>query len=82
MALSTKTLAESGIGARTGLVVIAIEDINEQPPTEWIRPNILVFYGVFSYQLANELSIVQTGRVFFVWAMDADTGEAPIGRGG
>jgi AAA family ATP:ADP antiporter len=29
--------------------------------------NILVFYGVFSYQLANELSIVQTGRVFFVW---------------
>ncbi|MEO1202721.1 MAG: MFS transporter [Pseudomonadota bacterium] len=29
--------------------------------------NILLFYGVFSYRLANELSIVWTGRVFFVW---------------
>lgn len=29
--------------------------------------NILAFFGVFSYSLANDLSIAWTSRVFFVW---------------
>ena len=29
--------------------------------------NMLIFYAVFSYVLANDLSIIWPGRVFFVW---------------
>ncbi len=29
--------------------------------------NILIFYGVFSYAIGNDIDIVWIGRVFFVW---------------